>query len=190
VLFPADVTTYEAIPITTPARTVIDIASICPPEKVEEAFDDALRRRMISIPRMRWRLAEIEGDGGRRGVSFVRALIAARAEGIAPQSVFETRLLRAMAEAGLPKPICQYEIRDGAGHAAIVDFAFSAEKVAVEADGYQWHTGRIRWQHDLTRRNLLSSLGWRVIHITWDDLMNRADSVIESIARALGRSNT
>jgi len=190
VLFEADVTTLERIPVTTPARTVIDIASVCPPEVVEGAFDDALRRKLISIPRIRWRLAEIEGGGGRPGVSLVRSLVQARTKGAVPQSVLETRLLRTMTQAGIPKPETQHKIRDGNGQIAIVDFAFPREKVAVEADGYRWHSGRIQWQKDLARRNRLSSLGWRVLHVTWDDVMNRTDSVIESIVRALGRSAT
>src|SRR6266568_5027299 len=41
-LFEADATILDRIPITTPARTVIDIASVCAAEQVEEAFDDAL----------------------------------------------------------------------------------------------------------------------------------------------------
>jgi very-short-patch-repair endonuclease len=190
VLFEADVTIHEGIPITTPARTLIDLASVCPTHQVEEALDDALRRKMISIPRIRWRLAEIEGDGGRPGVSLLRSLIDARAEGVVSQSVLETHLLRAMASADLPKPTQQYEIRDREGHKAFVDFAFPTEKVAVEADGYRWHSGRIKWQADLTRRNRISSLGWCVIHVTWDDLMNRPDLVIDSITLALGRSDT
>jgi very-short-patch-repair endonuclease len=190
VLFEADVTIHEGIPITTPARTLIDLASVCPTHQVEEALDDVLRRKMISIPRIRWRLAEIEGDGGRPGVSLLRSLIDARAEGIVSQSVLETRLLRVMVRAGLPKPVSQYRIRDGGEQVAIVDFAFPTEKVAVEADGYRWHSGRIKWQADLKRRNRISSLGWCVIHATWDDLMDRPDQVIDSIKRALRRSVT
>src|SRR5438270_9369463 len=50
-----------------------------------------------------------------------------------------------------------------AGHLiARVDFAFPAAKVAVEADGYRWHSGRAQWQQDLERRNALTNLGWRV----------------------------
>jgi very-short-patch-repair endonuclease len=188
VLFEADVTIREAIPVTTPARTLIDLASVCPPDAVEKAFDDALRRKMISIPRMVWRLDEIEGRGGRPGVSLMRSLVEARAEGIVPQSVLETRLLRVMVRAGIPRPVSQHRIRRDGGQIAVVDFAFPAEKVAVEADGYRWHSGRIKWQDDLKRRNRLSSMGWLVIHVTWDDLANRPDSVVESIARALGRS--
>jgi very-short-patch-repair endonuclease len=190
VLFEADVVIREAIPVTTPARTLIDIASVCPPDAVEEAFDDALRRKMISIPRMRWRLDEIEGGGGRPGVSLMRSLVEARAEGIVSQSVLETRLLRVMMRAGIPKPVSQFQIRDGDELIAIVDFAFVAEKVAVEADGYRWHSGRIKWQDDLTRRNRITSLGWRVIHVTWDDLRVRPVEVIDSINLALGRSGT
>ena len=50
---------------------------------------------------------------------------------------------------------------------AIVDFAYPDIKLAIEAEGYRWHSSRARWERDLERRNELTALGWRVIHVTW-----------------------
>ncbi|MGH2727306.1 MAG: DUF559 domain-containing protein, partial [Actinomycetota bacterium] len=57
--------------------------------------------------------------------------------------------------------------------------------LAVEVDGYRWHSGRIRWQRDLTRRNELTRLGWRVIHVTADDLARRPNETILRLAAAV-----
>ncbi len=178
-------TTIDKIPVTTPARTLIDIAAVAHPDAVEEALDDALRRGLVSIPHMRRRVGEIAGRGGRHGITLLRTLLDAREETGVPQSVLETKMLRTMMREGLPRPLLQYSVRDERRTIAIVDFAFPSELVAVETDGYRWHSGRVRWQNDRTRRNQLTALGWRVIHVTWDELRDQPQAVIESIRRTV-----
>lgn len=184
-LLPAvDVTVIGTIPVTTPARTLVDLAAVVSVETLEEALDDALRRGLVSLSRLRWRAQEI-GRMGRPGVTKLRGLIDAGSAGV-PQSVFETRLLRVLKRAGLPQPELQYQIRDRGKLAAVVDFAFPKARLAVEAEGYRWHSGRLRFEHDLARRNRLTRLGWRVVHVTWRDLTERSDDLVADIVLALG----
>ena len=102
-----------------------------------------------------------------------------------PASVFERRLLRLLRNGDLPEPVRQYAIREGDRLVGIVDFAFPDYRLAIEADGYRWHSGRARWDGDRARRNDLTLLGWRIIHITWTDLIHRPDAVIEAVDKAL-----
>lgn len=184
-LLPSDVTRVDDIPVTTPARTLIDIASVAPRESVEEAMDDALRRGIVSLPRLRRRLAEVSRRG-RPGVSMTRRLLDSRDPSAAvPESIFERRLLRVMQRAGLPTPVLQHEIHSADRLIAVVDFAFPDARLAIEADGYRWHSGRAQWDHDRTRRNRITLLGWRIIHVTWTDLTRRPTAMIEAIRRAL-----
>lgn len=178
-----DATVVDAIPVTTPARTLIDLAAVAPMPSVEEALDDALRRRLVTIPRLRLRL---RGDQrGRSGVGVMRALLEQRAPSAPPpESVFETRLLRALRRARLPDPVLQHRVRRGRRTVAVVDFAYPDVKLAIEADGFRWHSGRADWERDRTRRNVLTLLGWRIIHVTWPDLA-RPDHVIAAIRAAL-----
>lgn len=67
----------------------------------------------------------------------------------------------------------------------MVDFAYPEVKVAIEAEGYRWHSGRPRWEHDLARRNAITRLGRRVIHVTRNDLTTRPDEVVAEIGAAL-----
>ncbi len=180
-----DITELSGIPVTTPTRTLIDIASVVPRDVVEEALDDALRRGLVTRARLRWRLDALS-EKGRPGVGVIRALLDARpTEDSIPQSVFETRLLRLLKASGLPRPELQHQIRVGGRLIAIVDFAYPDVKLAIEAEGYRWHSGRTRWQRDLARRNSLTTLGWRVIHVTWDDLSGRPDGVTAAIRKGL-----
>ncbi|MGZ4209619.1 MAG: endonuclease domain-containing protein [Actinomycetota bacterium] len=87
----------------------------------------------------------------------------------------------------MPRPEIQYPVRDGAHLVAVVDFAFPSDLVAIEADGYRWHSGRARFQNDRARRNRLTTLGWRVIHVTWQDLLEQPRAVVEVIRRTLAR---
>lgn len=179
-----DRTERNGIPVTTPARTLIDVAAVSPPLAVEEALDDALRRKLVSIPRLRWRLEELNARG-RSGITVIRRLLDVRdGLGRVPESVFETRLLRAMHAAGL-RPVLQHEVRARGRLVAIIDFAFPDVKVAIEADGFRWHSGRARWDIDRARRNELTLLGWRIIHVTWTEFARDPESVIDSIRRAL-----
>lgn len=183
-----DLAVVDNIPTTTTTRTLLDLAAICPENVIEDALDDALRRRLTSIPRLRWRLVEL---GRRPGVAVIRRLLEARAlaEPI-PDSVFETRLLRLLSDAGLPPPVRQDQIRDRGRLIAIVDFAYPDIRLAIEADGYRWHSSRARWEHDLARRNALTSCGWRVLHVTWRELEHRPDQVVARIERELRERST
>jgi len=176
-----DVITVDAIPVTTPARTLIDIAGCVDADVLEEALDDALRRRLVSVARLRWRLRDL-GPAGRRGARVLGDLLDARA-GVArvPESGFETRLLRVLRAAGLPTPVVQHRIG-----AYRVDFAYPYARVAIEADGFRWHSTRLQWDRDRTRRNALTTMGWTVIHVTWVQLRDRPADVIEAVRALTG----
>lgn len=178
----------DGIPVTTPARTLLDLASVAPPDIVEEAIDDALRRGIVTIDGLRRAFASI-GRRGRPGSAAMRAVLNARdASAAVPESVFERRLLRTLRAARLPTPNLQHGIRSGGRLVAVVDFAYPDAKLGIEADGYRWHSGRVRWDRDRARRNRLTLLGWRIIHVTWTDLVRRPAHVIAAIRRALAES--
>jgi very-short-patch-repair endonuclease len=111
----------------------------------------------------------------------MRALIDARAPAETPASVFETRLLRSLRDAGLPKPEVQHEIKVGGRHIARVDFAYPSEQIAIEADSYGHHSSRLAWEHDRARMNVLTGLGWRVLHVTWLQLESQPSKVVRAI---------
>jgi hypothetical protein len=181
-----DVEIVDAIPVTTVTRTLIDLGAVVPIEQLEEALDDALRRNLTTVPRLRWRVSEL-AIRGRRGIGKIRRLLDASEPGARPHSVLETRFARLLRRAPLPVPVRQYEIRERGRLLAIPDFAYPEHKVAIEVDGYRWHSGRARWEHDLARRNRLTSRGWLVIHVTDRDIEQRPGQVASTIAAALAR---
>lgn len=185
---PIDLTVVDGIPVTTVARTLIDLAAIMPADAIEEVLDDALRRNLVSIARVRWRLQE-SGSRGRAGTRALQAFLDARTGGLSvPQSVFETRFLRLVLDAGIPPPVVQHPVRRDGQVVAIVDFAYPNVRLAIETDGHRYHSGRVDFDRDRARRNALTLLQWRVIHVTWTDLVSRPTHIVEVLRNALHQS--
>lgn len=161
----ADVTVVDAIPVTTPARTLIDLATCVDEERLEEALDDALRRRLVSLRRLQWRMDEL----GARTV--LKRLVEERAHGVT-ESKLETRVLRALLRAGLPRPALQHSI----GRYR-VDLAYVGAKLAIECDGYKYHSDRRAFDSDRIRRNALTNQGWTVLHATWTTIADVVEAV-------------
>lgn len=176
-----DMRQVEGIPVTSPERTLVELAAVEGPDRLEDALDTALRRRLTTVRRMQLR---VRAEGGRKGIGKLRKLLAERdGEGRPSESRFETRLHRVLDDHGLP-PTRQFTIWNGGDFVARVDFCFVEAKLIVEADGYQWHSSRRAWQRDRERRNELTEMGWRVIQLTWDDVTRHAARTVERL-RAL-----
>jgi very-short-patch-repair endonuclease len=84
-------------------------------------------------------------------------------------------------------PERQFEVRSYGKLVARVDFAYPQARLAIEVDGYRWHSGRARWQRDLQRRNRLIALGWRVLHATSEDIDGHPEVLIAMIETELTR---
>jgi len=98
----------------------------------------------------------------------------------------ETRARVLMHLAALPAPVPQLVIRDEKGRfVARVDFAFVAARVVVELDGFAFHRDRDSYRTDRAKANELARLGWRLVRLTWEDIVLRPDWVIE-LLRDLG----
>lgn len=177
-----DVAVLGPFALTSPARTLIDLASVLPPATVVEGLDEALRRRLVSLRDMRGRIEDL---AGRPGIAAIRALVEMRRDGEAePESRFETRLARLLRQARM-RPVRQHPVYDEHGvFVARLDFAFPDVMLAVEAEGRRYHAGRARWLRDLDRRNRLTALGWRIHHVTWGRMTDDPEATIGEI-RAL-----
>lgn len=69
----------------------------------------------------------------------------------------------------------------------LVDIAFPAVRVAIEIDGWAWHSGVDRFRRDRVRQIALVLAGWTVLRFTWHDLVHRPDAVVAEIRRATGQ---
>jgi very-short-patch-repair endonuclease len=160
-----DVTTVDAIPATSPARTLIDLGSLLTRESFEDVLDTAIVQRLVRVDRLHTRASEL-WTPRRRGCSVVLDLLAARHPDLAhAANLWEARVLRIVRTLRLPDPRVNYGVRVGAKRRSL-DLAWPDAKVAVEFDGFVPHSTRRVFDDDRARQNDLVADGWTVFRIT------------------------
>ncbi len=175
-----DVSRRRRIPVTTPARTLLDLGAVVRASVVESALEDALMRRLVTFALLTATLERLGGPG-RNGAGVLRALVEERDPATAPtQSMLEDRLFQLLRRAGLPEPVRQYEV---AG--VRLDGAYPDRRLGLEADSRIWHGGRLDVQRNSDKANILVAHGWRMLHFTWFDLTRRHRYVVGSVEREL-----
>lgn len=175
-LHPIDVFTRARIPVTTPARTLLDLGSVVSSLVVEPALEDALMRRLVTFHLLASTLQRL-GGSGRRGAAILRALVEERDPASAPtQSVLEDRLFQVLRRAGLPDPVRQYRV---AG--VVLDGAYPHLRLGLEADSRIWHGGRLDVQRNSDKHNRLVAHGWRVLRFTWFDVTRQPGQVVAAV---------
>ena len=179
-----EITKRQCVPVTKVERTLLDLGSCVSAMALEIALDSALRRHLTAVPRLHAHLIEMARNGV-PGTRALRRLLQERDPSIPPrESPLETRLGRLLREWRLPAPAAQFIVRSGNRFVARLDFAYPEKRLAIEADGYEFHQGRLRWKRDLKRRNDLTSLRWRVLSFTKEDLTALRDATRQTVLDA------
>jgi hypothetical protein len=166
---PGDVLQRGPLRVTSPYRTIIDLAAILSIDDLEDALDDAIRRRLVSVKALTKRL-EIRGRRGVRGIPNLVQLLEVR-DGARPKaSGLQNKFRRGLAAAKLPTPDEEFPVFDSSGRfVARVDFAYPDKKVYIEIDGSHHETRKQR-QADLARQNKLARAGWLPLRYTRDEV--------------------
>lgn len=174
----ADIRRIDGLPITAPARTLLDLAAVgC--ERLERAFSEAHVRRLLTDRAMEGALRRA---GRRRGVLAIKALIDANELGFA-RSEAERRMRNLILRAGLPAPLLNTRV---AGY--LVDFVWPRQRLIVEVDGYRFHGHRVAFERDRRKSMALVAAGYRVIRVTWRQLTREHLAVVATIASALAEA--
>jgi very-short-patch-repair endonuclease len=165
---------------TTAARTLLDLGGVSDVDSVEDAVEDALRRRLTTLAALEWELKQ-EGGRGHPGSKILRELLRVRPRDYVPMaSRLEIRIDRVLRVTQLPPYARQFKVCTRVGD-RWPDFAFPDFTVAIEGDGYNSHGGRKAWLYDRQRDRALEALGWDVMHVTWDDITRRRDEFIHDL---------
>jgi very-short-patch-repair endonuclease/predicted transcriptional regulator of viral defense system len=181
-LHASEVTRHMGIPVTTAARTLLDIAAdLARHQRVRElerSVGQAQREKLTTTAELNSLLAR---HPTRPGAALLRQVVGG--EVAATRSQAEERLLDLIRSARLPTPRVNHAV---AGY--IVDFHWPAQRLVVEVDGFRYHTQRDRFESDRTRNLDLAAVGVTVIRVTWRQLTKEASVIIGQIALALGRA--
>ncbi|HEX2773457.1 MAG TPA: DUF559 domain-containing protein [Micromonosporaceae bacterium] len=180
VLPDTDVTRFAGIPVTTPVRTAFDLGRSGARVDALIAVDALLNRRVVKLEALRSYAA---GHAGWPGTALLRELLSL-AEPLS-ESPMETRLRLLLVDAGAPRPVAQYDVRDARGRfIARLDLAYPALRIALEYEGDQ-HRERDHFRQDVSRLNALRAAGWIVLRFTADDVLRHPKRVTGELARAV-----
>lgn len=180
----ADRRVHRAIPVTSGARTLIDLASCLEEEELAIVVEEAWRKQIAAPDWVASRLAALSAQGRRTGALAEILADCRRREG-PMESALEVRMWRLLKRSKLPLPVCGLEFRDDFGRAGRIDLAFPTQRLALECDGYEFHGTRESFESDRIRTARLVALGWRVMPVTWRQLDEQRDNVVERIRQAL-----
>jgi Transcriptional regulator, AbiEi antitoxin/Protein of unknown function (DUF559) len=172
-------TVHKRIPVTAPSRTLLDLAAILSPRRLERALETVDRLGLLDQPELS-RLCE--ASRGRKGTAQLRSLLAHHRPLPDTRSDLERRFLRFCREVGLPPPAVNVPLLGFE-----VDCLWPAERVAVELDSYEFHRSRVSFESDRRRDSRLQSAGYRVVRVTHRRLTNDAASMLAELRALLGR---
>jgi very-short-patch-repair endonuclease len=180
-LAPEDVARRRAIPVTSVARTLVDIAEVVSRRSLERALDEAEYLALLHPPRLQ---ETLERNHARVGAARLASCLRRHEPGTTrTKNALEEAFLTLVLDAGLPQP--DVNIRLGPYE---VDFLWREERVAVETDGGASHNRATNRERDAERDAWLATAGYRPLRFTWRQVTERPDEVLAALRAELGRA--
>jgi very-short-patch-repair endonuclease len=181
---PFDRTQVASIPVTTVARTLIDLGASSPATIVEEAFDCAERTRAVARTTVERRYNALRKQG-RNGIGAMTQVLDSREPfRRIPWSVLERRLRRIFDRAGIEVPTFRYKVRMPDGRDYEMDAAWVPIKFGLEVDGGGAHAPAKKRAADNVRQADLEDEGWMIRRFTYDQVENQERLVATVLRRA------
>jgi very-short-patch-repair endonuclease len=170
-LRPHHVVRANGLPVTKPARAVVEVAAVLGRRRLRRVLDDVLLGHLAKLPQIAACLREVMRPG-KPGVRKLAEILDDRSNGyIPPQSELERALLAALAVAGLPEPRRQFPLPGRGDLEGLVDAAYPDAQLIIEADGRRWHTRLDDFATDRRRDREAARVGWQTIRFVYDEIM-------------------
>ena len=181
-LGPPDVSIVDGIPVTSVARTLLDLAAVLRPSDLIVAIDRAERQGIFDLTAV---LEVLSRARGRKGARALRGAIAAY-EHSTQKSALERRFKQLLERRpDIPTPTFNALV-EGESAAHEVDAFWEAERLAVQVDGFEFHRTRRDRERDAASDADLELGGMRVIRFTWGDVNEHGDRTLRRVALAAG----
>jgi hypothetical protein len=182
---PEEIEVRNGLPLTTLARTLVDLAGIGDLAALRKAVGRAAIRRKLDLQAADLAIYNAKGRRGLKALEL--ALVPYRTKDGKPPDVrsdFETLILPELLDRGLPRPGCNAPIHVD-GQRFLADFLWEGARVIVETDGRETHETPPAFQGDRRRDQVLVAAGYRVMRITWDQIHGERAAVLGRIERAV-----
>jgi very-short-patch-repair endonuclease len=167
----------DGIPVTTPARTLADLAGVVGSRELELAVARAEREGLVSGECLSGMLRRYRNRAGAR---VLRAVLQRRGGPALTRSEAEDRFLSLVRTAALPPP--ETNVRIGSYE---IDFLWRSEGIAVEIDGYRHHSSKPRFESDRRKDTWLLAGGIKVIRLSWQQITRDGIATAVQVAQAL-----
>lgn len=180
--FADEVAVVRGMAVTTPTRTLLDLAAAVSRQELEKALNEAEVLRLTDEVPLG---ALVDRHPTLPGTSALRAILADHARGTTiTRSELEDRFLAFVEAAGLPRPRVNALTLDD--QTLEVDCLWRDQSLIAELDGRATHGTRHAFERDRARDRMLQARGWRVVRITWRALHDRPHALSAELARLLG----
>jgi predicted transcriptional regulator of viral defense system len=184
-LLPRDVEIVDAIPCTTLARTLLDLADVVNRRSVERAIDRAEILRVLDMPPIE---DVLQRANGRRGAATLKHLLSAmQFQSTTTKNELEEAFLTICRDIEHPPDAVNAWIAYPEGGGAEADFLWHEQRLIVEVDGRDVHTTHHAFEHDRRRDQRLNLLGWRVVRFTWRQVEHEPATVAATLKALLER---
>jgi very-short-patch-repair endonuclease len=175
-----DIWIRKGLPVTSPSRTLLDIAPRATDRQLELAFDRGISERTLSVSHVRDVLSRAGGHPGRGRLAVL--VDQEQDASTMTKSEAEERMLALVREAGLPTPIVGFPFG-----VWTLDFYWPKARFAVETDGYQYHSSRYRFERDRRKDNDLRRADIEVMRLVRRELKERTHGIVADVTRVLAR---
>jgi hypothetical protein len=175
-----EVATHDGIPVTTLPRTLFDLAAVVPLHQLNRAVNEAEIRRLwdpLSLNDLLTRHPR------RPGAAAIRTVLATPGAGITRNDL-EDRFLDLLSAAGLPQPVTNVPMEMN-GIWIEPDCTWRRQRLIVELDGNATHATRSAFESDRARDRALVAGGWRVMRITWRQLLDEPEALTRDLRASL-----
>ena len=167
----------DGVPVTTVARTLVDLAECLPEKELADVVNEAEVQRRFELRGLEAARARAPGRRGRRKLDRV---LAAWTPPPFTRTEAERLFLALCKRHGLPRP----RVNTWLGEQE-VDFYWETEGVVVEVDGGATHMTRRAFEEDRRRDRRLAVMGIQVLRVTWYDLHRRQAEVAAQLKQVL-----
>ena len=173
-----DVDSCARIPVTTPARTIVDVAGVVSARRLRRAVEQALVLKVFDLRAVN---RTLDRANGVRGTATLRRLVANLAwEPPFTRSELERVFLELVRTADLPVPVV-----NGIVLTYEVDFHWPAARLVVETDSRAFHAHALAFHDDRQRDLELELAGWHVLRVTWRQVLDEPERVVSLLRSQL-----
>jgi very-short-patch-repair endonuclease len=176
--------TRQGIPVTDPARLILDLYGSEPnPDVARRGLFSARKKKLTTWRALEECLAQ-HARRGRRGIARFRADLSLYRRIGCPETSFEDAIARLLIDAGLPEPQLQHWVHTSGGRYRI-DVAYPEVRIGIEGKSRKDHLTDEAFEADPVRDAHLAIAGWIIIHVTWAQLREDPEGVVRRVVRAL-----